>query len=146
MASCRFVSESKGNGYGPKESENRRICLNQKTLKEWLVRPLQPLVTDRSGLRIERTVGNLRISSLNSLYGFLYFSLNLWKFCRPFPPTPSNPGRIGLACVFDKVWFVFFGCHLKWARPKSERGRRERDSSVRREKSWIVWNFHQRKP
>ena len=67
---------------------------------DWASKPLQPLATDRSGLRIERTVGNLRISSLNSLYGFLYFSLNSWKFCRLFPPTPSNPGRIGLACIF----------------------------------------------
>lgn len=47
--------------------------------------------------------------------------------------------------IISTFWIVLDGCHLKWARPKSERGRREPGSLVRREKSWIVWNFHQRK-
>lgn len=37
--------------------------------------------------------------------------------------------------IISTFWIVLDGCHLKWARPKSERGRRERGSLVRREKS-----------
>ena len=124
MASSQVWFWKQGEIMVPSKSENRRICQNLKTLKDWLGLPLQPPAQPRCFLGCY-TLQIAAVYGLNGLQGVcrlvsLRISLFLFEFVEvllqavPSDAKQSRQDRVG---IYFEFWYGLMMFEWKSSRP-----------------------------